>query len=225
MDAGRNGIEMLCADGNIHLIFPILAAYVADHPEQCLVMNVKENRCPRGNIAPNSCGEPTGCLLWTMDETLDALSKHQKAQDSPLFTKHGLRSIYEPFWKDLPHCDIFSCITPDILHQLHKGIFKNHLVKWCMAIIRDEELDHRFKAMADFPGLQHFKKGISSVKQWTGQEYKEMQKVFIALLAGAVSSDILTAVRAVIDFIYYAQFCIHTSTTLTALRFRTSNIS
>ncbi|KAJ7887763.1 hypothetical protein B0H13DRAFT_1888719 [Mycena leptocephala] len=34
-------------------------------------------------------------------------------------------------------------------------------------------------------GLRHFKKGISSVSQWTGTEHKEMQRVFFGVLAGA----------------------------------------
>jgi hypothetical protein len=47
-------------------------------------------------------------------------------------------------------------------------------------------MDARFKAMPDYAGLQHFKKGISMVKQWMGTEHKEMQHVFVGLLAGAV---------------------------------------
>ncbi len=71
--------------------------------------------------------------------------------------------------------------------------------------------------MANVPSLRHFKKGISHVQQWTGKEHKEMQKVFVALVAGAVSPNVLTVVQALIDFIYYAQLQLHTPKTIEAL--------
>jgi hypothetical protein len=34
------------------------------------------------------------------------------------------------FTYDFPRADIHKLITPDLLHQLIKGIFKDHLVTW-----------------------------------------------------------------------------------------------
>jgi hypothetical protein len=91
-------------------------------------------------------------------------------------------------------------------------------VKWCIALIGEDEFDARFMTMHGHAGLRHFKKGISSVSQWTGTEHKEMQHVVLGVLAGAVSAQVLTVVKSLIDFIYYAQFQSHTSRTLDALQ-------
>ncbi|PSR80800.1 hypothetical protein PHLCEN_2v6602 [Hermanssonia centrifuga] len=218
VEAGKVGVEMTCADGWVRRVFPIVAAYVADFPEQCLVANVRESYCPRGLITPENRGEPSGCLLRSVSESLSILDKHQRGEDPPEFHERGMRPVYEPFWRDLPNCDIFACMTPDIMHQLHKGVFKDHLVSWCTKLIGDSEMDRRFMAITEVPGLRHFKKGISHVSQWTNSERKEMQKVFVALLSGAVSAEVLKVVQAVIDFIYIAQFQQQTTQTLAALR-------
>ncbi|KAG1897031.1 uncharacterized protein F5891DRAFT_1130082 [Suillus fuscotomentosus] len=173
--ASRNGVEMVCADSLIRRVFPILAAYVADFPEQCLVACCKENRCLK-------------CLMRDPEVTKDILEKRKNGQHPIQFDDNGLRAVFNPFWANLPHADIFLAFMPDLLHQVHKGVFKDHLVKWCLEIVGEDEMDSRFKAIPDYPGLRHFKKGISTVRQWTGTEHKEMQCVFVGLLAGAVPS-------------------------------------
>ncbi|KIK74815.1 hypothetical protein PAXRUDRAFT_37023 [Paxillus rubicundulus Ve08.2h10] len=198
VEAGKIGVPMTCPDSYVHCMFPILAAYVADFPEQCLIACCKESRCPK-------------CTC-----TLKNLKKHQQGnmQTKEFEDKLGLHAVYEPFWATLPHSDIFQSITPDILHQLHKGVFKDHIVAWCTEVIGKEELDAWFWAMTSYAGLHHFKKGISKCKQWTGTDQKELQWVFIGVIAGAVDSPVLAAVRGVLDFIYYAQYQSHTKATL-----------
>jgi len=184
--AGNDGVDMVCADSWTRRVYPILAAYVADFPEQCLVSCCKENRCLKCLVGANERGEVLDSVMRDPESTKNILEKCKKGQHPPEFEENGLCAVYKPFWADMPHADIFLAFTPDLLHQIHKGVFKDHLVKWCVKIIREEEVDTRFKAIPDYPGLRHFKKGISTVKQWTGSEHKEMQCVIIGLLAGAV---------------------------------------
>ncbi|KAG1719436.1 uncharacterized protein EDB91DRAFT_1240600 [Suillus paluster] len=184
--AGNDGVEMVCADSWVRRVYPILAAYVADFPEQCLVSCCKENRCPKCLVAANERGDALHLAMRDPESTKDILHRRKIGQHPPEFEANGLRAVYKPFWADLPHADIFLAFTPNLLHQLHKGVFKDHLVKWCIDIIGEDEMDSRFKAIPNYPSLRHVKKGISSVKQWTGREHKEMQRVFVGLLSGAV---------------------------------------
>jgi Plavaka transposase len=217
-EAGRTGVSMTCADALIRHIFPILAAYVANYQEQCLITCCKENRCPRCLVDPENRGNNEISDRRSHSATIETLKQHGAGEDPPEFEREGLRPIWNPFWADLPHADIFWSISSDILHQLHKGVFKDHLVKWCTEIVGTDELDARFRAMPDNPGLRHFKKGISFVSQWTGHEHKEMQKVFLGVLAGVVDPEVLQVVRAFLDFAYYAQYQSHTTKTLAEMQ-------
>ncbi|KAE9393724.1 hypothetical protein BT96DRAFT_958989 [Gymnopus androsaceus JB14] len=200
VDAGdptKGGVPMLCSDGKTRVVFPILAAYVADFPEQCLIAGCQERRCPKCDVSRKEL-DP--------DKSIDAFQKAARG-DSKASEKLGLRKI-NPFWKDLPLCNIFHCFTPDILHQLHKGVFKDHIVKWSTESILgkgSKEVDIRFQSMPRHNTLRHFRKGISLVSQWTGNEYKNMEKVFLGVLAGTATSDVV---------ICYAQFDLHTDDSL-----------
>jgi len=214
IEAGRTGVLMTCADGQIRRVHPILAAYVADHPEQCLIACCKENCCPRCLVPPNERGNGSVYPLRRHGETEEILKQQGRGETQVEFEKQGLRSVFSPFWAKFPHTDIFACISPDILHQLHKGLFKDHLVSWCTALIGEKEVDNRFKAMSGYPALRHFSKGISLVSQWTGKEQKEMQKVFLGVVAGTMDPRAVIAVKSILDFIYYAQYQSHTEETL-----------
>ncbi|KAJ3859939.1 hypothetical protein EV359DRAFT_75430 [Lentinula novae-zelandiae] len=195
--------EMTCADGYLCNVHALLAAYVGDYPEQCRVACCRENSCPRCTIAPTKRGEP-GPLNSTYRDpvmVVEAISRHSKGWKPPEFEDQNLQPM-NPFWKDLPLCNIFKCITPDLLHQLHKGVFSGHVASWARKSIKNgqEEIDVRCQAMPTHPTLRHFKQGISKVTQWT---------VFLRTLAGAAKPGVIRAVRALEDFMYYAHFKTH----------------
>ncbi|TFK47766.1 hypothetical protein OE88DRAFT_1608853, partial [Heliocybe sulcata] len=41
-----------------------------------------------------------------------------------------------PFTSNVPCADIYELISPDILHQLIKGAFKDHLIEWVVECLK-----------------------------------------------------------------------------------------
>ncbi|KIJ05896.1 hypothetical protein PAXINDRAFT_164730 [Paxillus involutus ATCC 200175] len=54
-EASQSGMEVVCGDGSVRMVHPILAYYVVDYPEQCLVTCTKYGTCPK-------CQRPAGDL-------------------------------------------------------------------------------------------------------------------------------------------------------------------
>ncbi|KAJ3710810.1 hypothetical protein C8R42DRAFT_596614 [Lentinula raphanica] len=122
--------------------------------------------------------------------------------------------VYRPFWDDLPFTDIHFSITPDVLHQLYQGVLK-HLISWCQDILGNQELDRRIRCLPPSYGVRHFKNGISALSQISGSERKNMGKILLGCLVGSdMPRNALTAVRAILDFIYLAQYTTHDEDTL-----------
>jgi hypothetical protein len=215
INAGTHGVEMVCADGRVRRIFPILACFVADAPEQALVACVKENYCPKCTVAPDERGEQlyvdhTGKIpIRDPRRTLAILDVvAETGIKTPTFKREGLRCNH-PFWADLPHTNIFTAITPDILHQLHNGVIGEHLVPWLTEIItqdNEEELDNRFRALSPHPGLRRFRDGLSVISQWSGNENRELEKTILGCVVDAVSPRAFRTAEALLDIVYYCSF-------------------
>lgn len=129
--------------------------------------------------------------------------EHENEGTSATRIALGIRPI-KPFWLDLAFTNGSQCIAPDLLHQLHKGVFGVHMIRWCTRWLGKEEVDWRFRGMPQHSGLRYFKEGVSKIKNGTGGEAKEMGKVFVPLVAGNRPAEIVGAARALMDFIYRA---------------------
>ncbi|KAI6017643.1 hypothetical protein BKA83DRAFT_4003995, partial [Pisolithus microcarpus] len=106
-----------------------------------------------------------------------------------------------PFTNDFLHTDIYELIAPDLLHQIIKGAFKDHLVEWvekylCLThgdsraneILDD--IDRWIAAVAPFPRLWRFPQG-RHFKQWTGDNSKALMKVYLPAIEGHVPKEIV----------------------------------
>ncbi|KAL4071622.1 hypothetical protein V8B97DRAFT_2023768 [Scleroderma yunnanense] len=89
--------------------------------------------------------------------------------------------------------NIHQMLSPDILHQLIKGRFKDHLVDWVKKYLIHihgkvkaekilDEIDWQIAAVAPFTGLQHFPQG-QHFKQWTSDDSKGLMKVTIFIFS------------------------------------------
>jgi hypothetical protein len=227
--AGLDGVNMVCADGLVRQVFPILAAYVADAPEQALVTCVKESFCPKCTVPSDKRGDNLTQLdfqqrypLRDPQRTLRILKTVETTEvKTDTFKREGLRPNYHPFWERLPHANIFLAIMPDILHQLHNGIIGEHLFPWLVKIVDaqdDSESDSRARLMTQYPGLRQFKNGFSVLSQRSGNENKEIEKVMLALFAGGVPAAAHRAATALISLVYLMRSESHDSDSLDDLQ-------
>ena len=57
---------------------------------------------------------------------------------SSFFLENFLNRYLQPFTSDFPQADIHDLLSPDLLHQLIKGTFKDHLVTWVNEYLVEE---------------------------------------------------------------------------------------
>ena len=212
--AGLEGMEVVGGDGHVRRVHPILACYVADYPEQCLVTCSKFTTCPKCLQPQDLLGDRTPGEPRTQNKSLSILRAAKSSARSPReFMSECKRqlisgNVASPFWIGLPFCCIHSCITVDVLHQLYQGIIK-YLITWCSSLMSEAELDRRLQTLLQCFGVRHFKHGWSNLSQVSGNERKQMARVLLGCLVGKVPNDVLTCYRSLLDFLYLAQYPSH----------------
>ncbi|KIL55144.1 hypothetical protein M378DRAFT_91349, partial [Amanita muscaria Koide BX008] len=128
------------------------------------------------------------------------------------------------FTSSFPRADIYELVTSDLLHQVIKGTFKDHLVTWvgewfeiehgrarATAIMAD--IDRRIAAVPSFPGLRHFPEG-RGFKQWTGNDSKALMKVYLPAIVDHAQDQMVRTLNAFLDFCYLVRRSTHTETAM-----------
>ncbi|KAG8722129.1 hypothetical protein FRC09_006757 [Ceratobasidium sp. 395] len=202
-EAGTNGVEMKCADGGVRLCFPILAAFIGDWQDQTLVACSLDNRCPVCPVPSAERGDgPNQYKVRSNEERHAARAAYDAGQRDAL-SDNGLRPT-KPFWRKLPYVNISDSIAPDLLHQLHKGVFGAHINTWLTKLIKEPRFDAWMMGMPRSSGLRHFTHGKTCISRWTGEESKALAQVFMSVAAGCDEAKAIRAARHIVDFMYRA---------------------
>ncbi|OCH86317.1 hypothetical protein OBBRIDRAFT_738221, partial [Obba rivulosa] len=132
-----------------------------------------------------------------------------------------------PFINYFPRADIHELLSLDILHQLIKGTFRDHLVTWMENYLKKKhgltqaavilaDIDCRISAAPLFSNLWRFSEG-RRFKQWTGDDSKALMRVFLPAIVNYVPDNMVKAIGVFLDFCYIARCNVYTDSTLDIL--------
>ncbi|KAH9929927.1 uncharacterized protein BXZ73DRAFT_9130, partial [Epithele typhae] len=212
-----------CPDGHFRLVIFEIGLFIADYPEQVYLSGVVYGWCPICIAIPEGKFHRDNPRTREGD---DALRQARSANE--LWDLYGINDNVRPFTTYLPRADIHELLTPDLLHQLIKGTFKDHLVDWLIKYIKMNEpndkvakqhlddIDWRLAAVPLFPGLHQFPQGMSFT-QWTGDDSKALMKVIVLAIVGYVPPEMVKCVVALLDFCYLARRPSHDKYTIHAM--------
>ena len=200
-----------------------LVSWIANYPEQLMVTCTLSKSSPISLATAKQFGDPTPLPIHDRDHTLKVIQEAVVACDPcSVATFHKiclikrLNGVVEPFWMDWGNACPSLFLTPNALHQWHKFYF-DHCLRWVINIIGGEELNCRLAAIQPRTGIRHWVNSVSTLKQCTGQEHHDLEKLLPAVAAGAVPPDILCTLRAFTEFIFLTQALFHYDKTIHSL--------
>ncbi|KAK0439300.1 uncharacterized protein EV420DRAFT_1623207 [Desarmillaria tabescens] len=167
--AMTNPVVRQCPDGYYQRVIYDLGPYIADYREQVLLAGIVQGWCAK-------------CVSFQAN--LDA-----PGDQSPdvLWDNYGIDEDILPFTFNFPRADIHEMLSSDLLHQIIKGSFKDHLVEWVYEylVLKEGEV---IAAMPPFPGLRRFPHGRC--------------QVYLSAVAEYLPESIMKALSAFMDFCY-----------------------
>lgn len=221
------GWEISCGDGFARQCMPLLACYIGDYPEQCLVACA--NNCPKckvksGHLGDNSQEDPRAQSV-TLQLIAEGLSQPSIKSTLAFLRSHQLKPILLPFWASISNddMDIHEALTSDTLHQIWQGVIK-YLTEWVTDILGAREFNARVKTLPKNHHARHFKDGVTLLTQVSGREHKEICTFLVGCIQGAEKlnaqdqKDASFATRGLCDFAYIAEYKQHNSSTLQYLQ-------
>lgn len=210
--AAAMGCTMPDSVGRLLSCYTPLAAYIVDTPEAADIACVM-GKTSHVTLAdhktfgdafrhPERTGEHTWTRIADVTSRVNPWDIFEYQKESK---KLRLSGVHLPFWRDWSlSTNPARFLTPEALHHWHKGFF-DHDFQWCRKVIKDEEMDFRLSIIQPRIGCRHFKEGVTRLKQLGGREHRELERCIVAVIADAAPREVVHAIRALLDFRYFAQ--------------------
>ena len=149
-----------CPDGHFRRVIYDLIAFIADYPEQVMLTGIVQGWCPKCVFEDNPSSDLMAAVRCTaFPDNLDVHAEPRtpayvdglvdNLDSQTLWIEFGIDDDIivcyliiipiqhlslmvrsQPFTSDFPRGNIYQMISPDLLHQVIKGTFKDHLVTW-----------------------------------------------------------------------------------------------
>ncbi|KAG5649624.1 hypothetical protein H0H81_002797 [Sphagnurus paluster] len=215
-----------CADGHFRRVIFGLGPYIANYPEQALLACIVSGWCAKCTANAKNLDADISAILCSHEHT-ESVRVLAGDDLNILWDGYGIVGDIIPFTAYFPHTDIHELLSPDLLHQIIKGTFKDHLVAWVgdyLQLVHGEagakvilaDIDRRISATPSFPGLRRFPEGWG-FKQWTGDDSKALMKVYLPAISGHVPQQMVCALSAFLKFCYLVRQFELTEDTLAAI--------
>lgn len=223
---GYHGGEMASGDGVKRRCHPLVVLHCGDYMEEILIAGCKMGECPICVVPPNHLQDyPEEYAIRDIDKVRAAL---ETIDTDPLYFPRAcqeadIKPIVHPYWENLPYSNIFLSIPVDILHQLYQGLIK-HMITWLKAAFGGDELDARCQCLPLNHHLRHFPRGFTSLSRLTGAEHSDIARFLLGLViglplpGGQSPARLVRALRGLLDFLYLAQYPVHSTETLALLK-------
>ncbi|KAF8508678.1 hypothetical protein BU17DRAFT_77929 [Hysterangium stoloniferum] len=191
----------VCPDGHYRKVIYGLGPYIANYPEQALLACIVQGWCPKCTAPQNNLNQTEGITLRCQEHTELLVCEFESGL---LWDGWGVVGDIVPFTNNFPHADSNELISPDLLHQVIKGTFKDHLVTWVeeylvLAHGRTQaneildDIDRRIALVAPFSGLRRFPEG---------DDLKALMKVWLPAVEGYVPVEMIRTICAFLEFCY-----------------------
>ncbi|PBK82674.1 hypothetical protein ARMGADRAFT_1140721 [Armillaria gallica] len=184
---GMETPEILCyGDGHYCWTIYGLGPYIADYPEQALLVCIVQGWCPQCTASHHDLDGPDGQRTHKHTTTwFHAMSSKEMWDD------YGIIDGIMPYTSGFSRANLHELLSPDLLHQIIKGTFKDHLVTWVEEYIKTSNTPQEVaRILADIDC------------RYTGDDSKALMKVYLPAIAGHVPPQMVCTLSAFMEFCY-----------------------